>query len=912
MTVDEMVEKEGVELHTYLSWIKSELDDENACLELPFTIILLISFSCLAIMHLAQHRVFSLEETIEFDIKENANFAWSHAFGHKGIFDVNSIADFWSWLRLGFFPLVFQQSWAYSESLQASMDDMLAAPRRLSYPSRRSQYPFRDKLQHNTNYNELLRKRWPSSHQRRLDHPPYNRTGPYDTDVLKSRWQIAATGGNAEKVPIRGDYLWHNRLVGGIKITQEVSERDFSHCRMPPTTSDEVWREWLGKPCFGIEEVYQYSPETMTIVDMRGKPGRTEWFLTDLENIEDMIEHTVDMEDGCHQVKEKGRDCLCEWCAARAEIDGGSHPWVDETTQRVDIRFASFNPTFGLLSMTSTNFFFNRGGAILKFVDVQSVWVDQWNWPISEVIPMAICDAIWLLSLLYIFVSESREMIGVVWASKQRFYKSLWEDYIGFWNVVDWVSVVSALLICLSYILFYTKTGEVNEALLELTQFRKAALAGSLSKSEYSTKVKNFYDQLEEMAASERFFRQLMCVYPMIVMLRLFKSFAAQPRLAVVTDTLSQSAQDMLHFFIIFFSVYICFAVNAVLLFGQDLEVFSTVDRSIHACFLMMFGDWDFDSLAQVGRIRAGIWFWLFVLVILVVLYNMLMAILMDAYGLVKQQAGDAQTLPGQMKEMNRRRKQTKAKQRVRLNDVWDAFSKLYGDEKEMLSPDTEVGSRKITPAWLTEHVQDMKHTQAHRTLKNSWKKANKEKPFDLKEDAKKVFVQIDNLTRDIRDAYTKAKHRIEFYDTMPPPRHYNGAHQVKPVSVHTDDHPEDADQNASTEGIVEHVNISVGQLSSEMANVLAHQMKLMEKRQNHVENRQSEMFSTIKDMNHTLQQLQATATETAHTMERRVYKQKHELGIENGENGAGGFLNLIKANGTSNGHSDSGSKKKR
>ena len=30
-------------------------------------------------------------------------------------------------------------------------------------------------------------------------------------------------------------------------------------------------------------------------------------------------------------------------------------------------------------------------------------------------------------------------------------------------------------------------------------------------------------------------------------------------------------------FFIIFFSVYICFTVNAVLLFGQDLEMFSTV-----------------------------------------------------------------------------------------------------------------------------------------------------------------------------------------------------------------------------------------------------------------------------------------------------------------------------------------------
>jgi len=327
------------------------------------------------------------------------------------------------------------------------------------------------------------------------------------------------------------------------------------------------------------------------------------------------------------------------------------------------------------------------------------------------------------------------------------------------------------------------------------------------------------------------------------------------------------------------------------------LETFSTFGRAFHACFLMIFGDWDWDSLMQVGRIRAGIWFWLFVLVMIVVLLNMLMAILMDAYAEVKMQAGDAQTLPGQINEMNRRRKQSKAKQRVRLNDVWDVFYKEIGDEKEMLNPDSATGSRKITPAYLTEHVPDMKQTQAQRTLKNSWKKVNKEKPFDLKEDGKKLFVQIDNVTRDIRESYSKAKNRIEFYDTMPVPQPDPSIQAPKPPLITTDEHPEDGDP-ASTQSVIEHVNVAVGKLSSEMANVLAHQMKMMEKRQNHVENRQNEMFSMIKDMNHTLQQLQAAATETAHMMERRVFKQKHELGIENGENGTRGFLNLIQANG--------------
>merc|ERR1719265_838278 len=57
------------------------------------------------------------------DIMENANFAWSHAFGHKGLVDVHSFGDFWSWTRLGFIPLVVQPSWSYSEEFGSANQD---------------------------------------------------------------------------------------------------------------------------------------------------------------------------------------------------------------------------------------------------------------------------------------------------------------------------------------------------------------------------------------------------------------------------------------------------------------------------------------------------------------------------------------------------------------------------------------------------------------------------------------------------------------------------------------------------------------------------------------------------------------------------------------------------------------------
>lgn len=47
----------------------------------------------------------------------------------------------------------------------------------------------------------------------------------------------------------------------------------------------------------------------------------------------------------------------------------------------------------------------------------------------------------------------------------------------------------------------------------------------------------------------------------------------------MVTKTLSGASQHLLHFSIVLVSVYVCLAVAAVLLFGEDVEEFATLDR---------------------------------------------------------------------------------------------------------------------------------------------------------------------------------------------------------------------------------------------------------------------------------------------------------------------------------------------
>ena len=86
-------------------------------------------FGLVATGHMGQRYLFEIESGIESYITDNANYAYldnnlvqNFPFGFKTLHDIYSIADFWSWLRLGFIPLICLSQWEWSENLQRHFD----------------------------------------------------------------------------------------------------------------------------------------------------------------------------------------------------------------------------------------------------------------------------------------------------------------------------------------------------------------------------------------------------------------------------------------------------------------------------------------------------------------------------------------------------------------------------------------------------------------------------------------------------------------------------------------------------------------------------------------------------------------------------------------------------------------------
>lgn len=519
--LDEVVLKHGVPESIFVYFVSKDMSATESCQSLPFTLLLVISYTLLAINHDVAPMVNAVEDSIGHDIEDNANFAFTGAFmGHKDINDVNTHADFWSWMQRGFLPLLWQQSYSLSEG------------RNMSEP-----------------YVEQFA-------------PTYTRRQ-------------------------RGVLLNYNRIVLGVRMSQErtaeVIAGEQTECAF------ERLKSLYNKECVGGRG-YELEPEVFE-ARKTTNPTRIHWLYIN-DDVEYIRQQLVQMEKS---------------------------GWLDENTKKIELAMPVYNAEYGIHTMFLASFFFSRGGHIWKSLIPLSAFAQTWNSKQS-----IFYDLIWMLCIVYVIVIEGMEIVDVL---REHGTIGVLTEYIGFWNGVDWVSVVAGLVICTMFLANVNNLAKMNDAISELGDIDEAR-----EKSKYRVAGKGYVTALEAEIQFAYIFRMVQALYPLFIALRLFKAFGSQPRLAVVTQTLKKAWVDLFHFGIIFVSVFFTYTVAAVVLFGREVHSFTTLFRAMITCFRAMFGDFDWDELRLVGRSDAFLWFLPFMVIIVLVLLNMLIAIVMDAY----------------------------------------------------------------------------------------------------------------------------------------------------------------------------------------------------------------------------------------------------------------------------------------
>ena len=79
-----------------------------------------------------------------------------------------------------------------------------------------------------------------------------------------------------------------------------------------------------------------------------------------------------------------------------------------------------------------------------------------------------------------------------------------------------------------------------------------------------------------------------LCFAVILFVLRLLKDSDFQPRIALVTRTVSNVLSDLAHFLLLFSVVLIGYSVAGTLLFGHQYEGFSSISNSVFYILILL------------------------------------------------------------------------------------------------------------------------------------------------------------------------------------------------------------------------------------------------------------------------------------------------------------------------------------
>eukprot|EP00397_Hematodinium_sp_SG-2012_P008301 GEMP01008357.1.p1 GENE.GEMP01008357.1~~GEMP01008357.1.p1 ORF type:complete len:563 (+),score=79.39 GEMP01008357.1:1198-2886(+) len=278
---------------------------------------------------------------------------------------------------------------------------------------------------------------------------------------------------------------------------------------------------------------------------------------------------------------------------------------------------------------------------------------------------LAIQEVVWFLMNMVILGQEVREIRREMREAGglRHIPRRLFHYFQDPWNLIDWVTITISLTILGLWITHLARSSKLrNDFPVKYTTF------------DSNTQLANFFAAVEQVFILDFYVRGLFSVYAIVIMCRLFKGYSAQPRLALVTRTLERAGLDLVHFLFVFLTIFFAFGAAGLALFGREMDEFSTFSSSVNTLYRILLGDFMWDKMQSVGIMQAALFFWLYTIIVVLIMLNMLLAVILETYSNVKQQVGNAETLWSQVVESTVRWYEKRRKVRVGLQFVCECL----------------------------------------------------------------------------------------------------------------------------------------------------------------------------------------------------------------------------------------------
>ncbi|KAK7901704.1 hypothetical protein WMY93_018473 [Mugilogobius chulae] len=281
-----------------------------------------------------------------------------------------------------------------------------------------------------------------------------------------------------------------------------------------------------------------------------------------------------------------------------------SNLWLDRGTRVAFIDFSTYNANINMFCVIRLVVEFPATGGAIPSYQIRTVrlirYITTWDFFILG------CEMVFCLFILYYVVEEILEL---------RIHKF---SYFGsIWNILDIVVIMLAIVAIVFNIFRTVKVDKLLGNLLENP---------------------DIYADFEFLAFWQTQYNNMNAVNLFFAWIKIFKYISFNKTMTQLSSTLGRCAKDIMGFAIMFFIVFFAYAQLGYLLFGTEVESFSTFVKCIFTQFRIILGDFDYDAIDRANRVLGPIYFVTYVFFVFFVLLNMFLAIINDTYSEVKEE----------------------------------------------------------------------------------------------------------------------------------------------------------------------------------------------------------------------------------------------------------------------------------
>lgn len=279
--------------------------------------------------------------------------------------------------------------------------------------------------------------------------------------------------------------------------------------------------------------------------------------------------------------------------------------WITEGTRVLFADFSVYNANINLFCVVKVVFEFPAAGGVVASDRFQTMrlirYIDDFDYFVLA------CEIVFCTFVLYYTIEEILEI------KHMGLYNYL---SCSIWSMLDiTILVFSYVAILFNIYRYFTVENK---------------LPGLIARG-------NEYADFETLAYWQEHYNILIAVTVFLSWIKVFKYLSFNRTMTQMTQTLSQCANDLLGYTVMFFIVFFSYAQLGYLVFGSSTFGFHTFEDSVFTLFRIVLGDFDFYALQQSHRVFGPLYFITYVFFVFFILINVFLAIINDSYTKVKE-----------------------------------------------------------------------------------------------------------------------------------------------------------------------------------------------------------------------------------------------------------------------------------